>query len=245
MQGKSTKPLFAILSVAGLLLASIALADDRAASSPADHHPHSKIVVTGQGKVSAKPDIAYVSLGVVVEKSTASEAMEANNAAMSKLFELLNQLGIEERDVQTTNFSISAQYHFPKNAPRQLTGYQATNNIRIKIRKLNDTGRVVDRLVKEGANQVNSISFAVSNPDSLLDGARQEAVANARHKAELYAKAANVPLGSLLNLSESGGVRPVQPMFDRAAMREQAVPVAPGEQELTVTITAEFAIGGK
>lgn len=245
MQTVPFKPLFAIAFIAALYWASAAQADDRAGSATRDHHPQSKIVVTGQGKVGAKPDIAFISLGVMVEKSSASEAMEANNAAMSKLFDLLSQLGIEERDVQTTGFSISAQYHFPKNAPRQLTGYQATNNIRIKVRKLQDTGRVVDRLVKQGANQVNSIGFAVSDPDKLLDGARQEAVANARHKAELYAKAANVPLGSLINLSESSGIRPIQPMFAAAPMREQAVPVAPGEQELTVTITAEFAIGGK
>ena len=245
MQAKIIKPLFAIVSVAGLALAASAPAADRTASAMPEKHGHSKIVVTGQGKVSAKPDIAYISLGVMIEKSSASEAMEANNAAMSKLFDLLNQLGIEERDVQTTNFSISPQYHYPKNEPRQLTGYQATNNIRIKVRKLADTGKVVDRLVKQGANQVNSISFAVSNSDALLDGARQEAVANARHKAELYAKAANVPLGSLINLSESSGIRPIQPMFAGAALREQAVPVAPGEQELTVSISAEYAIGGK
>ncbi len=228
------------------MLPVVAMAEDHSVAASSAAHSRRKIVVTGHGKMNVKPDIAYVALGVTSEKQTAAEAMEANNAAMSQLFELLGKLGIEENDVQTTGFSISPQYHYPKNQPRQLTGYVATNQIRVKVRKLQDTGRVVDRLVKQGANQVNSISFGVSDRDAHLDAARREAVANARHKAELYAQAANVPLGSLINLTESSGSRPpVQPFFAGAMKKEQAVPIAPGEQELTVTVTAEYAIGEK
>src|SRR5262245_59950471 len=130
--------------VRAALIAALALLTFTAAA-------RADISVTGNGKVTVVPDIAYITLAVVTDGATASDAMDANSAAMKKLFALLGRLGVEERDVETTHFSVSPKYRHPKDGEPVLIGYTVTNQITVKVRKMNDTGKVLDALVKEGA----------------------------------------------------------------------------------------------
>jgi uncharacterized protein YggE len=208
------------------------------------------ITVTGEGKITVVPDLAHVSVGVVTEDKTAAEAVAANNAAMKALFQALQALGIAERDVQTVAFTITAKYPppdthpFVTTAPRLLS-YTVTNQIVVTVRKVDDTGKVVDSLVKEGANRVDGISFGISDTHKLMDEARKAAVGDARHKAELYAHETDVRLGSVLQISENGISWPALRSFSKEELTAVGVPLARGEMSVTATVTVVYAIAGQ
>jgi uncharacterized protein len=204
------------------------------------------ITVIGTGEASAKPDMAEIQMGVVTQAATAGEALSANNAAMDKLLKLLAARGIAEKDVQTTQFSVSPQYrHEPRGqAPPTITGYQVTNQVRVKVRQLASLGQVLDQAVGEGANQVHGISFSVAEPDRFLDTARKDAVGDAKRRAELYAQAAGVKVGRVLLIQEQTPRFPQPQMMAMTARAGAggAVPVAAGEQEFRASITVTYAI---
>jgi uncharacterized protein YggE len=202
-----------------------------------------EIAVTGTGKVVVVPDIASITLAVVTDGSTAAQALEENNAAMRRLFKLLGDLGIAERDVQTSHFGVTPRYHQVKDQPPVLVGYTVTNQVTIRVRKLGDTGKVLDSLVKAGANQVSSITFAVADPEKQLDQARALAMANARKKAEKYAAAAGAAVGKVLRISEQQFAPQMEWRYDLKAAA--SVPLAPGEQEVTVNVNVVYEIGGQ
>ena len=156
--------------VTGLLLALPAFAAD----------PPPAVVVTGTGEVSVKPDTAQVQVGVTTQAQTASQALKANNEAMDVLLKAPTSRGIAEKDVQTSNFHVSPQYRHqnPGQAP-ELAGYQATNQVSVRVRNLKDLGPLLDDLVTKGANQVHGVSFTVADPRKVLDEARGKAVQDA------------------------------------------------------------------
>jgi uncharacterized protein YggE len=203
------------------------------------------LTVTGSGKVSARPDMAQIQLGVVTEAPSAAKALSENNDAMAHLFGALERRGIARKDIQTTHFSVSPQYkrgthgeHVPV-----IVGYQVNNAVRVKVRKLDALGQVLDELVQQGANQVQGISFSVTELTPLLDEARRKAVADAHRKADLYAKEAGVEVGRVLLIQEQAPHLP-GPLFVGAARAEAAgVPIAEGELDFGATITMTYAIG--
>ncbi|MEM8952691.1 MAG: SIMPL domain-containing protein [Verrucomicrobiota bacterium] len=206
------------------------------------------ISVSGEGKVTATPDMATISTGVTTNDLTAQAALAANSAAMEKLMEKLTEAGVEERDIQTSGFTVSPQYNRDRNQPNQrpkIVGYQVSNNVRVRIRDLDQLGPLLDQLVEAGSNQLGGISFSIADPDPLLDEARDQAVRNARKRADLYATAAGVTVGKVLSISETavGFPRP-QPMQQnfRVAAAAESVPVAPGEQELRTSINIVYEI---
>jgi uncharacterized protein len=202
------------------------------------------VVVTGTGEVSVKPDTAQVQVGVTTQAQTASQALKANNEAMDVLLKALTSRGIAEKDVQTSNFHVSPQYRHqnPGQAP-ELAGYQATNQVGVRVRNLKDLGPLLDDLVTKGANQVHGVSFTVADPRKVLDEARGKAVQDARRRAEHLAREAGVKLGRILRIQEGADPGPPEPkgMFFGAA-REAAVPIAPGEQRFEAAVTVSFAL---
>ncbi len=200
------------------------------------------IIVTGNGKVVVVPDIAFLALAVVTDGPTAAEAMDANSEAVRRLFAMCKSLGIDERDVQTSSYSIQPKYRYPKDAEPVLIGYTVSHQITVKVRKLSEAGKVIDSLVKEGANRVQSITFAVSDPQKAMDEARAKAMADALRKAEIFAKGGKVTLGQVKSISEQ---QPAPPMWrfelDQGA-KGSDVPLAPGEKELDVHVTVVFKI---
>jgi uncharacterized protein YggE len=209
--------------------------------------PPAAISVSGEASVSVAPDLAQVDGGVTSEAKTAREASDANNAAMGKVLLALKGAGIDEKDYQTSRLSLQPQYAQPtpgRTGAPQISGYRASNRVTIKVRDVTKVAAVIDTLVGAGANEVGGINFIVTQASKALDEARAKAVADARRKAEIYAKAAGVTLGEPLSISEEGAAPPVVFRGKMAApMAANApTPVAPGEEQLSITVNVSWAI---
>jgi len=203
------------------------------------------ITVTGAGEAHAKPDFAQVQVGVVTEGATAAEALRKNNEAMSRLIVLIRKRGIEDRDVQTTQFNVTPRYKYDKEQrePPKIAGYQVTNEVQVKVRDMTRLGAFLDETVSVGANQVRGVSFGVAEPARLTDEARRKAMADAQRRAHVYAEAAGVKIGKPVMISEQAGGRPgLYPAARMEAAAVSSVPVAPGEQTFTVNVTVSYAI---
>jgi uncharacterized protein len=220
---------------AGTLLAAPALAQVI---------PPAMISVTGEATVSAAPDLAQIDGGVTTEAKTAREASDANNAAMGRVLLALKGAGIEEKDFQTSRLSLQPQSAPNRPGPSAIVSYRASNRVTIRLRDVTKVANVVDTLVGAGANDIGGISFTVSQASKLLDEARERAIADARRKAEIYAKAADVTLGSPLSISEEGSPAPM-PYRKMSAGMAASAPVAPGEETLQVNISVSWAIKQK
>jgi uncharacterized protein len=227
---KHRAPLAAIL--AGTLLAAPALAQTA---------PPSMISVTGEATVSAAPDLAQIDAGVTSEAKTAREASDANNAAMGKVLLALKGASIDEKDFQTSRLSLQPQIAPNRSGPVAIVGYRASNQVSIRLRDVTKVASVIDTLVSAGANDLGGIHFTVSQASKLFDEAREQAIADARRKAEIYAKAAGVTLGAPLSISEGGGPGPI-PYRKMAAGMAASAPVAQGEETLQVTVSVSWAI---
>jgi len=224
------------------LVAAIAAGTLLAAPALAQTVPPAMISVTGEATVSVPPDQAQIDAGVATEAKTAREASDTNNAAMGKVLLALKGAGIEEKDYQTSRLSLQ-----PESAPNRSTGpativgYRASNRVTIRLRDVTKVASIIDTLVGAGANDIGGINFTVSQASKLLDDAREQAIADARRKAEIYAKAAGVTLGAPLSISEGGTPGPIT--FRRmAAGMAAAAPVAQGEETLQVTVAVSWAI---
>jgi len=229
---KDRAPLFAAIA-AGTLLAAPALAQTV---------PPAMISVTGEATVSVPPDQAQVDAGVTTEAKTAREASDANNAAMGKVLLALKGAGIEEKDYQTSRLSLQPESAPNRTAgPATIVGYRVSNRVTIRLRDVSKVASVIDTLVGAGANDIGGINFTVSQASKLLDDAREQAIADARRKAEIYAKAAGVTLGAPLSISEGGTPVPI-PFRRMAAGMAAAAPVAQGEETLQVTVAVSWAI---
>ena len=214
-----------------------------ATSARADALPLPTISVTGEATITAPPDLARIDAGVTTDAKTAHEASSANNDAMGKVLLALKGAGISEKDYQTSQVSLQPQYSSSQSrpGPNVLTGYRATNRVTIKVRDILKVASVIDAVVGAGANDLGGISFTVSNASKLLDDARSQAIADARRKAEIYAKAAGVTLGAPVSIAEEGTPAPV--MYRRAvAPMAAGAPIAPGEETLRVTVGVSWAI---
>ena len=203
--------------------------------------PPAAISVTGEATVSVPPDLAEIDGGVTSEAKTAREASEANNAAMGKVLQALKGAGIEEKDVQTARLSLQPQSAPNRSGPSAIAGYRASNRVTVRVRDVTKVANVIDTLVGAGANEIGGINFVVSQASKLLDEARERAVADARRKAEIYARAAGVTLGAPLSIAEEANSAPV-PYRRMAAGMAVSAPVAQGEETLAVTVSVSWAI---
>ncbi len=203
------------------------------------------IAVTGTGIAKARADTASISIGVVSEGKTAREALDRNTAAMGQVSAALKQQKVEARDIQTVNFSVRAKFRHSKDGkPPAIVGYRVVNSVRITVRDLKNLGAILDQAVTLGSNQINGISFSVAEPAALEDLARKAAMADARHRAELYAAAANASLGKVLTITEDMTVIAPRPIFARAAIAAKSapVPIAPGEHKLQARIRVTWEL---
>jgi uncharacterized protein YggE len=205
--------------------------------------PAPSITVVGSGSVSGVPDTAEVTAGVVTQAATASQAMSQNSATMEKVLKALTALGIADRDIHTTNVSIvpqRASTQPSRPAPSPVIGYEVTNQVRVRVRNLSSLGRLLDTLVSQGANALGGIGFSIADPAPLLEQARSKAIADARQKAQVYATAAGVKVGRVIFIRDTSA-GPPRPMAGRM-MAMAATPVAPGEQEVEVSVSVTYAL---
>lgn len=242
MTCNSTRALAWLVIGAAMLMAPFAAA----AAYAAEQGSERVISITASGTVTAVPDIALISTGVVSEAETARAALEANTAAMRRLIEGLKAAGIEAGDIQTASFDVHPVYstdtsNAPSPRPQRPTivAYRVQNQVRITARNIDRLGEVLDRAVTLGANQVGGIEFRVSQAEKLRDDARREAIANARRRAELFASAAGVKLGRVLQIEEVGeeGPRPMPRL-----MKAEAVPIERGTETLEATVRVTWEL---
>ncbi|MEO7240406.1 MAG: SIMPL domain-containing protein [Sphingomicrobium sp.] len=235
------------------LLGAVALAAVAALPAAAAAQPYpapvqviagTRLDVSATGEVSRVPDVAIISAGVMTRAVSASGAIEQNAARMERVRAALKRAGIADRDVQTSNISLNPEYRYQDNQPPQLTGYTASNQVNVRFRDIRNTGRVLDALVAEGANQINGPTLTIDKPEAALDEARAKAIAAGRARAELYARTLGMRITRLLSVSENAGFSSPPPM---AMMRAQSADAAttkidPGEQQLQVTVAMSFEL---
>lgn len=202
--------------------------------------------ISAEGSSESAPDMATISMGVQTQGDTAVAAMSDNARRMSALTQTLRRAGVAERDIQTSNLSVNPQYVYVENQPPRVSGYQASNQVSVRVRNLDNLGRIIDAAVAAGGNTVNGVSFSHQNPDAQLDAARRDAAAEARHRADLYAEAFGLHVQRIIAISEGGGYTPPPPMpvFARAMAMdaEASTPVAPGEIETRVTVSVTYEL---
>jgi uncharacterized protein YggE len=202
------------------------------------------IFVTGEGAITVKPDLARVTLGVEVTNPSASGAQQDAAARMDSVIAELRNQGIEERDIRTSSFNLSPDYDFSNRTPT-LRGYRATNLVLVTVRDITKVGPLLDAVVAQGATRIQGISFGVSDPAAASTQGREEAMNNARAKAEQLARLGGVTLGRPIAIEEISSAPPMPvEMAPQAAPAADAArtPISPGTQEVRTVIRVVFAI---
>ena len=208
-----------------------------------------RIVVSGEGEATVKPDLVLISLAVMREAPTAGAALDANSKAMADVIAAIKTLGVEGRDLQTDSVQINPRYDYTQlpdgSQEGKLSAYQVTNTLSVRLRDVAKVGSVIDKAVEMGVNQGGGISFANENPKPTLDEARRKAVADAMEKARVLAGAAGVNLGRVVEISDMVPAMPPVPM--RAKMAFEAAPasptpVEPGENSYQVQVNMTFEL---
>jgi hypothetical protein len=205
-----------------------------------------RLDISALGEVSRVPDIAIISAGVMTRSATATAALEQNAARMERVRAALRRAGIAARDIQTSNISLNPEYRYRENMPPDLVGYTASNQVNVRFREIRNTGRILDALVAEGANQINGPTLTIDKPEAALDEARTRAIAVGRLRADVYARALGMRVVRLLSVSEGTGYSVPPPVV---MMRAESGRVAsadtkidPGEQQLQVTVSMSFEL---
>jgi uncharacterized protein YggE len=237
-QDEERNPMKMLLPLVALAVTAPALAD--VSTTPI---AGTELDISATGTSTRRPDIATISAGVVTQATRAGDAMAANAKAMTATVAALKRAGVADRDIQTQSISLQPQYRYGENQPPILTGYQASNRVAVRLRDLAAAGGVIDALVAAGANQIDGPTLAVEHPETALDEARTKALAKARARAGLYAKAAGLSVRRIVRISESDIMPPPpRPMAMMAAKRAEDTPLEAGEQELTVNLSVVFEL---
>ena len=198
------------------------------------------IAVQGMGTASAAPDMVQVTLGVSVRASTVAEAQSDASARMNRVTERLTAMGVLKDQIRTVRYNIFPQY----GQNQQLTGYQVENIVSARTKAIEKAGELLDAAAAAGANRVESISFTIADPKPLAVKARDEAMAEAKAKADQLARLAGVRLGRPTSISESVSGTPPPPIPFAAGRAEavQATPISPGEMEVRVSVHVTYGI---
>ena len=197
----------------------------------------------GQGKVSAKPDVAMISATVLTQSPNSRTAQDQNTQRSDAVTNFLKAQGIDEKDIKTTGYNIYPQYRYD-GGPGTITGYQVTQSFQIKLRELDKISALLSGLVSAGANQVDNLGLQIENPEQLRKEAREKAITDAKKKAGELEDQINIKLGRLVNFSENtGGGYPI-PMYDRATVGVGGggPTISPGENEIIVDVSLTYQI---
>src|SRR5215472_17234226 len=203
-----------------------------------------RITVTGTGTVSGTPDQLMLYMGVQTNGSSVSAALQRANRAVAAVTRALARNGVRGSDIQTSGLSIQPEYTSNSAVP---AGYGVSESIAVTLRTLAAAGTQISAAVRAGGNatQVDGVSLNLNDTSSLLAAARARAAADARAKAAQYARALGRTLGPVVSMSEQGPPGPpvIAQGAARSAATPSAVPISPGRQQVTVTVTAVFALG--
>lgn len=201
--------------------------------------------VSAEGKISAVPDIAQISLGFTATDTTVAGAQNQANSTINKITSAVKNLGIESKDIQTSNYTINPNYDY-RSSGQTITGYSVNVSLVVKVRDFAKINQVIDAATANGANQVGGLSFTFDDPEKYQAQARKIAIDNAKKKAQDIASAAGISLGKLINVSEenTSPIRPVPMLANAATGSEKSAPtqVEPGSSEISSTITLSYEI---
>lgn len=247
-----------VKSLGSVLIAGTLLAGGTAAGGLLTEAPHAYadetvqrnvINVVGNGEISIKPDIAYLTIGVEAQAATAQEAQKATAAQITKLTNLLkNTWKIDAADIQTASFYVQPNYTYNDKEGQKLKGYNASHALQVKYRQLDKVGQLLDDASKNGANRIDNVRFTVENPDQYQEQVINKALANAELKAGIIAKGVKRQIGIVLSVSQ-GGVTSA-PVFeqnylamDKSAASEAAgSSVEPGEIKVTTSLSVQYEL---
>lgn len=211
---------------------------------------------SGEGKVTAAPDVAVTYLTISTEAKTSKAAQDGNSAKSKKVVDYLKSQNIADKDIKTTGYNIYPKYDYgtkclssviPCRSSTEITGYQASESLTIKIRNLDNVSKIMDGVVTAGAEQIGNVSFQIDNPEALKDQARQSAIADAKSKADNLKKQLGISLGRIVNFVEGYNGYPVPMAYDVQSVKGMGMggagPTLPsGENEITVNVTITYQI---
>ena len=202
------------------------------------------ISVSGSGTAKGSPDIATVNIGVMTRNDDPTKAVNENNSKMNAIMGAMKDLGIEAKDIQTTNFSIRAEQQYDQKGKIINVTYVANNSVSITVRDLNKIGDVLGKSVSSGANNIHGVNFGVSDPEKLQVQARDKAMANAKAKAEQMAKAAGATIDKVMTISEVSYNSPMPLALSGVAraVDVESVPVSAGQFEVSVQVSVVYII---
>ena len=202
--------------------------------------------VTGEGTFSVQPDIAYVDVGIQKTASTVKQAQSQINESMNKIISGLKTLGVDSKNIQTSQYSINPNYDWSSSV-QKITGYSANTQLKIKITDIDKINEIIDSATANGANQVNNITFDIENSEDAENSARKEAVAEANRKAEAAARAAGFKLGKIISYSENSNdnlLRPVAYAVKSMSVANEAAStnVQTGNEEIKIVVNLSYQI---
>jgi uncharacterized protein len=229
-----------------VLLAALALAPTATAQG-AMQRPFPLVTVGGEATIALTPDLAQATGGVTTEAKTVREASDANAQAMNAVIAALKEAGVADKDIQTSQFTVAPVY--TQNRPGRsdeprIVGYRASNQVRFNIRDIAKVSEVLDRAIAGGATDLRGVTFTVSDTSKAKDQARTEAIADARRRAEVYARAVGAQVGRAISVTETGTAPPRPMVMARGGELAAAAPppIAPGETTLQISVTVSFEL---
>jgi uncharacterized protein YggE len=235
-----------LLAALALTSAAIPFAASAQPVPPTQPITGTRLDISATGEVARVPDVAIISAGVVTRSDTATGAIAQNAQRMERVVAALKRAGIADRDIQTSSINLNPDYRYEQNQAPILTGYQASNSVSVRFRDIRNSGKILDALVAQGANQINGPSLTIDKPEAALDEARTKALAAGRARADLYARSLGMSVVRLISVSESGGyaVPPPMPYARAVAMDASAAKteISPGEQQLQVSLQMSFEL---
>jgi uncharacterized protein YggE len=236
---------FLVLAAAGLTVAGIAACDSSSGPTAQSSDAHVRqVTVVGAGKVQGTPDTVTVNASIEFIAPDATAAMNQTNERMSAVIDAVAAQGIDRKDVSTTQVSLQPQFGGPDN--NVIVGYQASNAIAVKVRKIDSASPTITAIQSTGGNatRINSVSFSIEDDSQLVKDARARAFDDAKDRAAQYAELSDTNLGKVLSITEAGAtVPPPQPMPRYDAMSEAAVPMEPGQQTVGFSVTVVWELG--
>lgn len=209
-----------------------------------------QITISGTGKTYAVPDVAKVTFGIETTGKVVKDITQTNVVSMNKIIEGLKTLGIAEKDIQTTQYSVSPQYNWTERGGRVLEGYMIHQNIEVKIRDFAMISDALNVATDNGANIVSDLQFTIDDVEKVKAAAREKAILEAKEKAQTLANQTGIKLGNIINIYESNdGYYPLYSsktaigMGGGADMAESVAPqIQTGEQEIQVTVNLTYKI---
>jgi uncharacterized protein len=217
------------------------------------------ISLTGEGEVISVPDVATFSFTVSADAKTVAAAQELVTTKIDAILKVLKDMGVEEKDIKTTDYSVWPKYSYdampiacgPNYCPpsKQVPdGYTASHNVTVKIRKTDEAGKALGAVGSAGATNISGITFTTDDPDKDLEEARAMAIDDAKAKAKVLAKNLGVRLGRVVSYSDSG-YNPPYPIYarggvamDKAVEATAVLTIPEGENKLIVNVTVTYEI---